>query len=51
MIPVGAMVTKGVCEMYYQHYIILISLVQKGEIIQRKQDTGSNPKRRMALFH
>ena len=30
IIPGGAMVTGGVCSMYFHHYIKLISLVQKG---------------------
>jgi hypothetical protein len=61
----GAMVTGGVCSMYIQNYIIVISLVQKGrcysEEDQRHSDRGrspkenasrgSSPKRRMALFH
>jgi hypothetical protein len=61
----GAMVTGGVCSMYFQHYIRVISLVQKGrdysEEYQRHSDRGSspkesssrgsNPKRKMALFH
>jgi hypothetical protein len=36
IIPGGSMVTGGVCSMYLQHYIRVISLVEKGEIIQRK---------------
>jgi hypothetical protein len=65
IIPGGAMVTRGVCLMYLQNYIRVISLVQKGrdylEEDQRKSYSGSNPKenasrgrspkRRMALFH
>jgi hypothetical protein len=55
IIPGGAMVTGGVCSMYFQHYIRVISLVQKGrdylEEDQRHSDRGSIPKRRMALFH
>jgi hypothetical protein len=61
----GAMVTGGVCSMYFQHYIRVISLVQKGrdysEEDQRHSDRGiipkesssrgSSPKRKMALFH
>jgi hypothetical protein len=61
----GAMVTGGVCSMYFQHYIGVISLVQKGRDYsdedQRHSDRGSspkessskgsNPKRRMDLFH
>jgi hypothetical protein len=61
----GAMVTGGVCSMYLQHYIRVISLVQKGrdysEEDQRHSDRGSSPKEssskgsspkmRMALFH
>jgi hypothetical protein len=61
----GAMVTGGVCSMYFQHYIRVISLVQKGrdysEEDQRHSDRGSSPKessskgsspkRRMALCH
>jgi hypothetical protein len=61
----GAMVIGGVCSMYIQHYIRVISLVQKGrdysEEDQRHSDRGSNPKEssskgrspkmRMALCH
>jgi hypothetical protein len=61
----GAMVTGGVCSMYIQNYIRVISLVQKGrdysEEYQRHSDRGrspkesssrgSSPKRKMALFH
>jgi hypothetical protein len=59
------MVTGGVCSMYLQNYIRVISLVQKGrdylEEDQRHSDKGripkessskgSSPKMRMALFH
>jgi hypothetical protein len=59
------MVTGGVCSMYIQHYIRVISLVQKGrdysEEDKRNSDRGrnpkenasrgSNPKRRMSLCH
>jgi hypothetical protein len=31
IIPGGAMVTGGVCSMYLEHYIRVISLVQKWE--------------------
>jgi hypothetical protein len=65
IIPGGAMVTRGVCSMYFQHYIRVISLIQKGrdysEEYQRHSDRGStpkessskgsSPKRRMALYH
>jgi hypothetical protein len=65
IIPRGEMVTGGVCSMYIQHYIKVISLVQKGryylEEDQRHSDRGSNPKEssskgsnpkmRMALCH
>jgi hypothetical protein len=65
IIPRGAMVTGGVCSMYFQNYIKVISLVQKGrdylEEDQRHSDRGSSPKessskgrspeRRMALCH
>jgi hypothetical protein len=65
IIPGGAMVTGGVCLMYLQHYIRVISLVQKGrdysEEVQRHSYRGSNPKEssskgsspkmRMALCH
>jgi hypothetical protein len=65
IIPGGAMVTGGICSMYFQHYIRVISLVQKGrdysEEDQRNSDRGSSPKessskgsspkRRMALCH
>jgi hypothetical protein len=48
IIPGGAMVTGGVCSMYLQHYIRVISLVQKGrdysEEDQRHSDRGSIPK-------
>jgi hypothetical protein len=48
IIPGGAMVTGGVCSMYFQHYIRVISLVQKGrdysEEDQRHSDRGSSPK-------
>jgi hypothetical protein len=61
----GAMVIGGVCSMYFQHYIKVISLVQKeldySEEDQRHSDRwsspkessskGSNPRRKMALFH
>jgi predicted nucleic acid-binding Zn ribbon protein len=61
----GAMVTEGVCSMYLQHYIRVISLVPKGrdysEEDQRHSDRESNPKEssskgsipkmRMALCH
>jgi hypothetical protein len=44
----GAMVIGGVCSMYLQHYIRVISLVQKGrnysEEDQRHSDRGSSPK-------
>ena len=30
MVPGGVMVTGEVCSMYFQHYIRLISLIQKG---------------------
>jgi hypothetical protein len=59
------MVIGGVCSMYIQHYIRVISLVQKGrdysEEDQRHSDRGSSPKEssnkgsspkmRMALCH
>jgi hypothetical protein len=65
IIPGGVMVTGGVCSMYFQHYIRVISLFQKGrdysEEDQRHSDRGSSskessskgssPKRRMALCH
>jgi hypothetical protein len=48
LIPGGEMVTGGVCSMYFQHYIIVISLVQKGryysEEDQRHSDRGRSPK-------
>jgi hypothetical protein len=61
----GAMITGGVCSIYLQHYIRVISLVQKGrdylEEDQRNSNRGSSPKEssskgsspkmRMALFH
>jgi hypothetical protein len=60
-----SIIPGGVCSMYLQHYIRVISLVQKGrdysEEVQRHSDRGSNPKEssskgrnpkmRMALFH
>jgi hypothetical protein len=55
IIPWGAMVTGGVFFMYLQHYIRVISLVQKGIYYskedQRHSDRGSRPKRRMVLCH
>ena len=49
MVPGGAWVT------WFQHYIRVISLVQKGryylEEDQRHSDRGSSPKRRMSLCH
>jgi hypothetical protein len=65
IIPGETMVTGGVCSLYLQHYIRVISIVQKGrdysEEVQRHSDrgrspkesssNGSNPKRRMALCH
>jgi hypothetical protein len=61
----GAMVIGGVCSMYLQHHIRVISLVQKGryysEEDQRHSYRGSSPKEssskgsspemRMALCH
>jgi hypothetical protein len=61
IIPGGAMVIGGVCSMYLQHYIRVISIVQKGRDYleeskaskgeHSKFKQGSSPKRRMALFH
>jgi hypothetical protein len=65
IIPGGEIVTGGVCLMYLQHYIRVISLVQKGrdylEEDQNHSDKGGrpkesssrgrNPKRRMTLCH
>jgi hypothetical protein len=65
IIPGGEMVTGGVCSMYLQHYIRVISLSQKGidyleedqrhlyrgRIPKEISSRGSSPKRRMALFH
>jgi hypothetical protein len=65
IIPGGVMVIGGVCSMYLQHYIRVISLVQKGryysEEVQRHSDRGSipkessskgsSPKMRMTIFH
>jgi hypothetical protein len=55
MVIGGEMVIVGVCSMYLQHYIKVISLVQKGrdysEEDQRNLDRESSPKMRMALFH
>jgi hypothetical protein len=51
----GAMVTGGVCSIYFQHYIEVISLVQKGRDYskedQRNSSKGRSPKRRISLFH
>jgi predicted nucleic acid-binding Zn ribbon protein len=61
----GEMVTREVCSMYLQHYVRVISLVQKGRNYskedQRNSDRGSSPKEssskgsspkmRMALWH
>jgi hypothetical protein len=61
----GEMVTRGVCLMYLQHYIRVISLVQKGRdyseedqrhsdrgsILKESSSKGSSPKMRMALCH
>jgi hypothetical protein len=47
IIPGGVMVTGGVCLMYLQHYIRVISLVQKGrdylEEDQRHSKQGEHP--------
>jgi hypothetical protein len=65
IIPGGAMVIGGVCLMYLQNYIRVISLIQKGrdysEEVQRNSYRGSSakesssnessPKMRMALCH
>jgi hypothetical protein len=65
IIPGGAMVIGGVCSMYFQHYIRVISLIQKGrdylEEDQRYSHRESNPKeissrgssrkRKMACVH
>jgi hypothetical protein len=61
----GEMVTGGVCSMYLQHYIRVISLVQKGRDYSKEYQShsyrgsspkeisskGSSPKMRMALCH
>jgi hypothetical protein len=61
----GAMVTWGVCSMYLQHYIRVISLVQKERDYSKEDQRhsnrwsspkesstkGSSPKMRMDLFH
>jgi hypothetical protein len=47
IIPGGAMVTGGVCSMYIQHYIRVISLVQKGRDYSeedQRQTGGSTPR-------
>jgi hypothetical protein len=44
IIPGGAMVTGGVCSMYFQHYIRLISLVQKGRDYTAVQERGAAPR-------
>ena len=50
-----SIIPVGVCSMYLQHYIRVISLVQKGrdysQEFQRHSDRGRNPKMRMALCH
>jgi hypothetical protein len=60
-----SIISGGVCSMYLQHYIGVISLVQNGrdylEEDQRHSDKGSipkeisrnesGPKMKMALFH
>jgi hypothetical protein len=55
IVPGGALVTRGESEIYLQHYMKVISLVQKGreylEEDQRHSDRGSNPKERTTLFH
>jgi hypothetical protein len=65
IIPGGAMVTGGVCSMYIQHYIRVISLAQKGRDYSKEDQRNSNkrsipkensskgrsPRRRMNLFH
>jgi hypothetical protein len=49
IIPWGAMVTGGVCSMYLQHYISVISLVSKWERLFRGRPKafrrGSTPRR------
>jgi hypothetical protein len=37
------MVTRGVCSMYFQHYIKLISLVQKGRGYTAATRQGEQP--------
>ena len=55
IVPGGAMVRGGAWEIYLQHYIRVISLVQKGrdysEEYQRHSGRGSRPKERTTLFH
>jgi hypothetical protein len=43
IIPGGAMVTGEVCSMYFQHYIRLISLIQKGRDYTTATRQGEQP--------
>jgi hypothetical protein len=62
IIPGGEMVTWGVCLMYIQHYIRVISLgrdyskeykmhLDRGRIPKENASRRSSPKRRMAICH
>jgi hypothetical protein len=44
IIPGGAMITGGVCSMYFQHYIRLISLVQKERLYSSNKTGGAAPR-------
>jgi hypothetical protein len=44
IIPGGAMITGGVCSMYFQHYIRLISLVQKERLYNNNKTGGVAPR-------
>jgi hypothetical protein len=46
----GAMVTGGVCSMYFQHYIRLISLVQKGRDYTVATRQGEQPQEENGPF-
>jgi hypothetical protein len=43
MVPGGVMVTGEVCSMYFQHYIRLISLIQKGRDYTAATRQGEQP--------
>jgi hypothetical protein len=50
IIPGGAMVIGGVCSMYFQHYIRLISLVEKGRDYRAETRQGEHPQEENAPF-